>query len=507
MIKTYTGSFNSAYAQAKANGDKQFKWYNPKHKQYEVISVNVDNDKKLAEARKGATHTTVTPVKNEGVKSTGDGFDAGTLADVEVNGLYTKINRNTPGFIPINRADTHNTLEYQNALHVNPQNWWFDYPNYPRVFKNYSSGQYYITDVDGNVIGRTTDGSAEEKGFNHFLKVTNDKKELDKRAEFALAQEANKNQIYESEKNKKARESSKERSESAKRGADMLTVLGGYANMLNHPFAGVSRMVANAPLRYFFPETTPKYGMKEYISGFTPDGMVQGNNTIGAGDVLEISNPTARYLLNFYNPTAILGAVAQSVAPRVTVKQKPTTVPEVVVHSGGSKSARNVGYQYRGGFKNGTIEAKSKLGNAPQYNAQHGYSGEGYHVVPVRLTYPVMEYNPGEFKPFLWGGLKSQPVVYTTYSPEENPVVIGYTGNNGELGYYYDKGMVPAWNSDNYYQGGSGTKGQAVFFDSSSQYLPAGSGSTYGTDNQVTVQYPTVFDSAPNDKSTSHKRK
>jgi hypothetical protein len=100
----------------------------------------------------------------------------------------------------------------------------------------------------------------------------------------------------------------------------MLTVLGGYANMLNHPFAGVSRMVANAPLRYFFPETTPKYGMKEYISGFTPDGMVQGNNTIGAGDVLEISNPTARYLLNFYNPTAILGAVAQSVAPRVTVK-------------------------------------------------------------------------------------------------------------------------------------------------------------------------------------------
>jgi hypothetical protein len=67
--------------------------------------------------------------------------------------------------------------------------------------------------------------------------------------------------------------------------------------------------------------------------------------------------------------------------------------------------------------------------------------------------------------------------------------------------------MVPAWNSDNYYQGGSGTKGQAVFFDSSSQYLPAGSGSTYGTDNQVTVQYPTVFDSAPNDKSTSHKRK
>jgi hypothetical protein len=109
------------------------------------------------------------------------------LADVEVNGLYTKINRNTPGFIPINRADTHNTLEYQNALHVNPQNWWFDYPNYPRVFKNYSSGQYYITDVDGNVIGRTTDGSAEEKGFNHFLKVTNDKKELDKRAEFALA--------------------------------------------------------------------------------------------------------------------------------------------------------------------------------------------------------------------------------------------------------------------------------------------------------------------------------
>jgi hypothetical protein len=168
-----------------------------------------------------------------------------------------------------------------------------------RVYYNYTNGIYYVTDNDGNIIGRTSDENARNVGFKGFyINTGSGRDEITRRAQLRLARDANTNEVNQVSKQQYDRmvgDDYSRRVDSSRHFGQAMDVASGYGNALNHTVMGAAKAV-----------TDPNYTFGDYVSGFTPEGMVGGQTIVGLGDYANVTNPFVRGMLNFVNPTAVM---------------------------------------------------------------------------------------------------------------------------------------------------------------------------------------------------------
>lgn len=352
-MNRYKGSFNEAFAQAKRNGDQTFEWYNPKTgtvqqfgtqmkspnaKATSVYANRGDNNRNIREkigTRQGTVTDRyyITKDKQSGMygavdKSTGqvlkgfnsfdeaqkwmnsDDFKKNAGNEIGVTATYTKISPNQSGFIPVKTQDKNNP------------------DGSTRVYKNYTTGEYYLTDMYGNVQGRTLDPSVVQKGNWGFVKSDGGGQRDLRMAQTAdLAHQANRNeanQLTRQEYERKVGTEYDDRVAGAKRFVVGSNMVNGMINIPNNAITGLFRIAENIKAG-----TPEKYSWKDYVNSFTMDGMANGNTSIGLGslvaDRVDNLNPLVQMGLDIVNP---MSAVAM-------VKAGPKYTPGRTVEKGG----------------------------------------------------------------------------------------------------------------------------------------------------------------------------
>ena len=192
----------------------------------------------------------------------------------------TKITGNTAGFIPVKEAGL------------------FNKDGQPRVYKNYSTGQYFVVDNYGNIVGDSMDPNAGKPGFTGWIVNTGSKGDMKRAGQAELKAKEDLNEVNQLSQQKKDRQlDERERQLAGIRGMQgMANTIQSMMNMPNHAIVGLARTA-----------TSPTYTMDDYLRGFTIDGMYNGQQSIGLGDLVEAENPLTRAGLNFINPLSIYG--------------------------------------------------------------------------------------------------------------------------------------------------------------------------------------------------------
>ena len=224
-VKEYKGSFGEAFRAAEKAGDKQFRWYNPKSKQIEIFAVkHKDPNAKSVNTYKPSNQQTQAQknkqlLTKKKTDSEGDYYDAGNLGELTVTAARTKLKGNEQGFIPItSRTDLVN------------------FEGKPRLYQNYTTGEYFIVDNYGNIIGKSTDSNVEKIGFNQFRKADGSLTDLKERGAVELTAKANRNeanQLFQQDKDRRT-DDRKRQLDGIRRMQGMTNTVQGWINLPNH---------------------------------------------------------------------------------------------------------------------------------------------------------------------------------------------------------------------------------------------------------------------------------
>lgn len=220
--------------------------------------------------------------------------DSGTFTATTAR---TKITGNTAGFIPVKEAGLFNNA------------------GQPRVYKNYSTGQYFVVDNYGNIVGDSMDPNAGKPGFTGWIVNTGSKGDMKRAGQAQLKAREDLNEVNQLSQQKKNRQlDERERQLAGIRGMQgMANTIQSMMNMPNHAIVGLARTA-----------TSPTYTMDDYLRGFTIDGMYNGQQSIGLGDLVEAENPLTRVGLNFINPLSIYSTSMKLPSTEIKmVKGKP----------------------------------------------------------------------------------------------------------------------------------------------------------------------------------------
>lgn len=200
--------------------------------------------------------------------------------ELTVTAARTKITKNTPGFLPVKEAGL------------------FNDNGESRVYRNYETGQHFVVDNFGNIIGDSMDPNAGKPGFTGWIVNTGRQQDIKRSGQAELKAREDLNEVNQLSQQKKERQlDERERQLAGIRGMQgMANTIQSMMNMPNHAIVGLARTA-----------TSPTYTMNNYLRGFTIDGMYNGEQTIGLGDLVEAENPFIRSGLNFINPLSVYG--------------------------------------------------------------------------------------------------------------------------------------------------------------------------------------------------------
>lgn len=167
----------------------------------------------------------------------------------------------------------------------------------PRMFTDMYSGQIYLTDNKGNIIGSTFSKEAAKK-MNFSYYHGKQQKEANRQAAVSEAvDEVNKSVGRYDQRKVLSEEKLKKDIASARN--QVANVAQGVLNYPNHVILGP---IAAA--------VRDDYSLKDYTKSLSPKngfGILNSidNQIIGLGDVLNVEQPELRFGLNFINPTSV----------------------------------------------------------------------------------------------------------------------------------------------------------------------------------------------------------
>ena len=195
------------------------------------------------------------------------------LPEATITAARLKLDRKTPGYIPISK----------------------------NVYQNYTSGQYFLTDDQNNIIGYSEDPKAADPKFKNWDRYTGSLEDLGKIEDGIRQRKADINYFNQLAEQKKYRQLTGQEGiiPAIQKGRSNFTKgVGNFImssiNLPNHAIMGIPRLL------------NEKYSMQDYGKGFNFSKFGdEVDQTIGLGDVLEVQNPYARFGLNFIGPYAI----------------------------------------------------------------------------------------------------------------------------------------------------------------------------------------------------------
>lgn len=252
-----------------------------------------------------------------------------------------------------------------------------------RTWQDYNTGQIYVTDNKGNIIGSTMSEEAAKKGeFSHYYGYQ--QKDADRQAYISDAQDqVNKHSARVG--NGVTKEQLITDINNA-RGA-FVNAVNGVVNAPNHLITGGLKMAFS-----------PDYTWQDYKNGIVNFDI--NNQMIGAGDLLGVENPYANFLLNMINPTSMLISSGNSNLSRMDFKRKQlepgkmqvkvANDPEVHFQTGKGK-----GVSHNRPVKGSKGGWRSDNKGTSVYN--HG-AGSGSHLETKEFQYGtvVPVYTPGK---------------------------------------------------------------------------------------------------------------
>ena len=205
------------------------------------------------------------------------------LPEMTATTARLKLDAKTPGYIPIKS-------ELRNSK------------GETRLFKNYETDQYFVTDNQGNIIGDSYDPNAVNPNFKGWNMYTGSLDDARRAEAGELRNIANINEVNQLDRQKKERQLMGEeglipaiqqgREKFAKSAGNFVS---NSSNIINHAILGPIRAAVN-----------DNYSMQDYAQGFNVAKFGENiNQTIGLGDVAEVENPYLRGALNFANPTTL----------------------------------------------------------------------------------------------------------------------------------------------------------------------------------------------------------
>lgn len=292
-------SFNQAFAEARKQGLKTFKWngnyYSTKLKTETSGAAHTSTGKK-GTARFGTKAKTIQDKQGN--------FNGGVMDEVVVTAPRIKVDRKTPGFIPVdNRKDL------------------VDKKGNTRVYFNTDNRMYYATDNYGNIIGTSMDERARNDGYKAFTQYTGTKGDLARSGSAKIADRAMMNEVNQLDRQRRDRQGKEliEDMNNAKTG--FVNVVSQASNLPNHAVMGAARLLVS-----------PDYTTGDYAQGFN---MNRANRplgqTVGLGDVLEIENEPLRFGLNAGVNAYTLSQIGMRMPNKklVVVEGKPANIPSI----------------------------------------------------------------------------------------------------------------------------------------------------------------------------------
>lgn len=502
-VKEYKGSFGEAFRAAEKAGDKQFRWYNPKSKQIEIFAVKHKepnaksvNTFKISNQQKQAQKNKQLVVKKKNDANV-EYLDAGNLGELTVTAARTKLKGNEQGFIPItSRTDL------------------VDFEGKPRLYQNYTTGEYFVVDNYGNVIGKSTDSNVEKIGFNQFRKADGSLTDLKERGSVELTAQANRNEANQLSKQKLQRQILGE--EGLKK--DIQTARSNFATTIANIAGSSMTIPEHAVLGGLKVGMSAKdsYTLKDYKKGFNPvDGG--SSHIYGLGSFLGLQNPYARFVGDFLgnfttattavralNPTKITGETKQLIgynARKLPAGEAGRGIKPGSVKKGGQYFGRyTVPNEAGTAWHSTSSKNRTFMSWSPIRNKNHGWglqskfshgnrfmpdgtvTFEPIHNVntqtltyrtPLRTVYGNdLEYKTSEL---------SQPI-------QSNPKQYEY--DPGVPNPWIEKGYANPWNSDKPYIPVKINNGRVDVTNSYGFNTPSYSGETIGSGGFNSRQWP-----------------
>lgn len=255
-----------------------------------------------------------------------------------------------------------------------------------RLYQDYNTGQYYLTDNHGNIVASTMSEEVAKKDGGRYMPAYRGmtEREASRQAHISDAQDqVNKHSARVG--NGVTKEQLITDINNA-RGA-FVNAVNGVVNAPNHLITGGLKMAFS-----------PDYTWKDYKNGIVNFDI--NNQMIGAGDLLGVENPYANFLLNMINPTSMLISSGNSNLSRMDFKRKQlepgkmqvkvANDPEVHFQTGKGK-----GVSHNRPVKGSKGGWRSDNKGTSVYN--HG-AGSGSHLktitIPRSTVVPV--YTPGK---------------------------------------------------------------------------------------------------------------
>ena len=216
------------------------------------------------------------------------------LGEFTITAQRTKLNRKTPGYQPV---DDSNLVDKQGDT---------------RKFMNRNSGQTFVTDNYGNIVGDSFDPNAAKNDFQGWNIFTGSKRDMTRASSGKLKARSDMNEV-----NQKSKQAYDRITDDHERQMQGLQRTQGMANLAQSTLNMPNNIVTGA-LRTMRDDFT----MKDYLSSFDVDNMYKGvNQSVGLGDLVGVENPYGRFAANLVNPMALTGVGAGS--SKTVTQQKP----------------------------------------------------------------------------------------------------------------------------------------------------------------------------------------
>lgn len=251
-----------------------------------------------------------------------------------------------------------------------------------RTWQDYNTGQIYVTDNKGNIIGSTMSEEAAKKGeFSHYYGYQ--QKDADRQAYISDAQDqVNKHS---------ARVGNGVTKEQLI--ADINNARAGFANVVNG-VVNVPNHLVTGGLKLAF---SPDYTWKDYKNGIINPDI--NNQVIGAGDLFNVENPYANFLLNMANPTSLFISSSNSNMSRRGFRGKELEPGKMQVKVANEPQSRFQVGKGKGRSHNRPVKESRggwKSDNKGTSVYHHG-AGSGSHLETITIPRStiVTTYTPG----------------------------------------------------------------------------------------------------------------
>lgn len=211
----------------------------------------------------------------------------------------TKLDRNTAGFQPVDE-----NKNYQNKQGTT------------RLFQENGTGRYLVTDNHNNIVGYSFDPAAAtaDSNWGGWIAYTGNKNDLKAAGSGKLRDEANRNEINQKAKQAKDRmiDDRERQLDGIRRMQGGLNTIQSMLNIPNHAITGGIKLIGQNAWDEW--TNADDYAIKQraeqrkqdYLKGFTVDGMWNGEQMVGAGDLFGFKNPYVRFAANMVNPISLL---------------------------------------------------------------------------------------------------------------------------------------------------------------------------------------------------------